>query len=152
MKKILLSALLLIMFHGAFAKHIIGGELRYEFVGSGTLPNTKVYKVILLLIKGDATGPTVANLAANYLVAIFNNDDNAWFPGTVPDLQNGIHLLWQLDMDDPPGILPMPIIGSPCLTNQPTLLYTYATYSALVELPDNNNGYTIVHQTLLQAG
>lgn len=147
MKKILLSALLLIMFHGAFAKHIIGGELRYEFVGPGSLPNTKVYKIILLLIKGDATGAGVANLAASYVVAIFNNDNNQWVPGTESDPQNNGHLLWLMNQDDPPGILPMPIIGSPCLTNQPTLLYTYATYSMTVELPDNNNGYTIAHQT-----
>lgn len=147
MKKIILSVLLLVLSYCTFAAHIIGGELRYEFVGQGTLPNTKIYKIILLLIKGDATGPNVAQLAPSYVVAIFDNDNNQWVSGSQPDPNGNGHLLWLMPQDNPPGILPMPIIGSPCLVNQPTLLYTYATYSMTVELPDNNNGYTIAHQT-----
>ncbi|MFT3910580.1 MAG: PKD domain-containing protein [Ferruginibacter sp.] len=131
----------------SFAAHIIGGELRYEFVGPGTLPNTKIYKIILLLIKGDATGPNVAQLAASYVVAVFNNDNNQWVPGTQPDPNGNGHMLWLMTMDNPPGILSMPITASPCLANQPTLAYTYATYSMTIELADNNNGYTIAHQT-----
>src|SRR4051812_47592246 len=110
MKKMLLSFLLILMFSGTFAAHIIGGELRYEFVGLGSLPNTKVYKIILLLIKGDATGPNVAQLAPSYVVAIFNNDNNQWVPGSQPDPNTGTHFLWLMPQDNPPGILSMPII------------------------------------------
>ncbi len=147
MKKILLFSLLLTVFSGTYAAHIIGGELRYEFVGPGSQPDRKIYKIILLLVKGDATGPNVAQLPASVLVGVFNNDNNQWVNGTIPDGQGNGHLLWQLTMDNPPGILSVPFIGSPCLTNQPTLVYTYATYSTTIELQDNNNGYTIAHQT-----
>ncbi len=126
---------------GSFAAHIIGGELRYEIVGPGSLPNTKIYKILLLLLKGDATGPSVAGLAPSYVVGIFDNDNNQKLPGPEPNL------MWRLMQNNPPGIVPVPIIGSPCLTNQPSLMYTYATYSLNVELPDNNNGYTVAHQT-----
>lgn len=142
MKKIILVCLLSLIISSGFAAHIIGGELRYEFVGPGSLPNTKIYKIILLLVKGDATGPTVADLAPFYLVGIFNNDNNTKVPGPITPNQ-----MWQMPQDNPPGILPVPITASPCLTNQPSLQYTYATYSLNVELPDNNNGYTIAHQT-----
>ncbi len=141
MKKIIFSLLFTLICTCTFAAHIIGGELRYEFVGPGTLPNTKIYKIILLLVKGDATGPNVANLAASYVVGIFNNDDNTKFIGTAIDDN------WLIVQDDPPGILSVPLNASPCLTNPPNLVYTYATYSLTVELPDNNNGYTISHQT-----
>lgn len=141
MKKFLLFCVLIAASYGSFAAHIIGGELRYEFVGPGSLPNTKIYRLILLLVKGDATGPNVASLAPSYLVGIFNNDNNTKLEG--PEVNS----LWRLVQNNPPGILNMPITASPCLTNQPTLQYTYATYTLDVELPDNNNGYTVAHQT-----
>ncbi|MBS1742173.1 MAG: gliding motility-associated C-terminal domain-containing protein [Bacteroidetes bacterium] len=148
MKKFLLFfVLLFFVFSGTFAAHIIGGELRYEYLGPGTTPNTRSYKIILLLIKGDATGPNVAQLAASYVVGIFNNDNNQMIPGDQPDPNGNGHLLWLMTRDEPPGIQAMPIIASPCLVNQPTLAYTYATYSMTIELPLNNNGYTIAHQT-----
>ncbi len=146
-KNLLLLLLLIISSSGTFARHIIGGELRYEFVGSGSLPNTKIYKIILLLIKGDATGPTVADLAPSYVVGVFNNDNNQMVPGTQPAPSGNGNLLWLMLMDNPPGILSVPFIQPGCLTNPPNLAYTYATYSMNIELPDNNNGYTITHQT-----
>lgn len=141
MKKLLLYFLLLLLFNSSFAAHIIGGELRYEIVGPGSLPNSKIYRIILTLVKGDATGPGVALLANSYVIGIFNNDNNVKLTG--PEANN----MWLLVQNNPPGIQSMPIIASPCLTNQPTLQYTYATYSTQVELPDNNNGYTVAHQT-----
>ncbi len=141
MKKILLSFLLLFTISFSYAAHIIGGELRYEIIGPGTQPNTRLYKIILLLVKGDATGPNVADLGPSYVVGIFNNDNNVKVPGTTT-FQD-----WLISMDNPPGILPVPILASSCLTNPPNLNYTYATYSMTVELPINASGYTVVHQT-----
>ena len=62
-----------------FAAHIIGGEMRYEYVSPGAGPNSKVYRIILILFRGDAGG---AALDPSYPVAIYNNDNNLKFPGT----------------------------------------------------------------------
>lgn len=141
MKRILLAILLAVFSLPTMAAHIIGGELRYEYLGPGVAPNTKRFKIILLLFKGDASGGSVAPLAPSYVVGIFNNDNGAKVPGasTFSD--------WVITQDVPPGILPVPIQVSSCINNPPTLAYTYARYSFEVELPNNNNGYTLAYQT-----
>ena len=141
MKKFLLAIILVALALPLTAAHIIGGELRYEYIGPGAAPNTKRFKIILLLFKGDASGGSVAPLAPSYVVGIFNNDNGAKVPGasTFSD--------WVITQDVPPGILPVPIQVSSCIDNPPTLAYTYARYSFEVELPDNNNGYTLAYQT-----
>src|SRR5690606_15201721 len=54
---------------------------------------------------------------------------------------------WVMLRDHPPGILPVPISVTPCIANPPVLEYTYASYSFEIELPHNNNGYTVAFQT-----
>ncbi len=141
MKRILLAIFLLIVAFPSLGAHIIGGELRYEYLGPGSGANTKRFRIVLLLFKGDASGGSVAPLAPSYVVGIFNNDNGLKVPGssTFSD--------WVITQDVPPGILPVPIQVSSCIDNPPTLAYTYARYSFEVELPDNNDGYTIAYQT-----
>lgn len=141
MKRLLLAISIFLAFAiSSKASHIIGGEMRYEYVGPGVAPNSKIFKIILILFKGDATGPTVAPLDATYVFGIYNNDNGAKFPGTA------INSNWTIFQDNPPGILTVPIVLPACIENPPTLNYTYATYSTQVELPNTNTGYTIVYQ------
>ncbi len=137
MKRILLFLLLFSCTH-SYAAHIIGGEFRYEYVGPGTTPGSKIYKIILLLVKGDNTAG--APLAGSYVVGIYNNDNGVKFPGT------SVNNTWTITMQNP-GIQSLPIIINPCLTNAPTLIYTWATYSATIEFPQNISGYTVAYQT-----
>ena len=122
--------------------HIIGGEMRYVYVGPGVAPNSKIYRIVMILFKGDAP-PPAADLALSYIVAIYNNDNGQKFPGTAGSTGNN----WLITQDIPPGILPVPIILPSCIEGAPVLNYTYATYSMIVELPDNLNGYTVAFQT-----
>ncbi len=119
-----------------FAAHIIGGEMRYEYVSPGAGPNSKVYRIILILFRGDAGG---AALDPSYPVAIYNNDNNLKFPGTA------VNSNWSIIRDNFPG--PVPIVFPSCIQGAPVLDYTYATYSMTVELPDTQNGYTVAYQT-----
>jgi gliding motility-associated-like protein len=141
MKRLLLVIALFLTSIASFAAHIIGGEMRYEYVGPGTAPNSKIFRIYLLLFKGDATGPNVAPLEPSYVVGIYNNDGNIKFPGTA------VNSNWTISRVEPPGIIAVPIVFPPCIQNAPVLNYTYATYSMLVELPNSVNGYTIVFQT-----
>ncbi len=144
MKKILFSLLFIITFQNAFSTHIIGGEMRYEYIGPGTAPNSKQYRIRLLLLRGG----TGASFISQYIVGIFNNDNNQKVigdagPGPAP---NGGFDNW-IAREDFVAPLPVPILSSPCIQNPPTFDYTYKTYSFILELPNNNTGYTLVFQT-----
>ncbi|HEV7782584.1 MAG TPA: PKD domain-containing protein [Chitinophagaceae bacterium] len=140
MKRFLLSITLLFLFAGSsFAAHIIGGEMRYTYLGPGSLPNTKNYRLTLWLARGE----TGALFATFYIAAIYNNDNGLKVPGTAGTSGNN----WRLDQDNPPGILSVPIVLPSCIQGAPVLNYTYATYSTTVDLPDNLNGYTVAYQT-----
>lgn len=136
MKKTLLAVILSIAFYSGFATHIIGGEMRYEYIGPGAAPNSKQYRIRLLLLRG----PTGATFISQYIVGVFNNDDNSKVIGTA-DNNN-----WAA-VEDFFTPIPVPINISPCIQFPPTLSYTYKTYSFLIELPDNNAGYTVAFQT-----
>lgn len=136
MKKLLLAFILTIAFYSGFSTHIIGGEMRYEYVGPGAAPNSKQYRIRLLLLRG----PTGATFISQYIVGIFNNDNNAKVIGTA---DNGN---WAA-VEDFFTPLAVPINISPCIQFPPSLNYTYKTYSFLVELPNNNAGYTVAFQT-----
>jgi gliding motility-associated-like protein len=137
MKHLVLSiAAFLFFFCYAFAAHIIGGEMRYAYVGPGTAPNTKVYQITLILFRGD--DPNGAPLAGSYVIGIFNNDNNQKLPG------NAANNNWLISQN---SISPVPIVFPTCIQNAPVLNYTYGIYTMTVELPDNQNGYTATYQT-----
>ena len=138
MKKFLFFSFLTFMFSNAFATHIIGGEMRYEYIGPGAAQNSKQYRIRLLLLKGD--GLNNADLINQYIVGVFNNTNNQKVQGSA---QNNN---WAA-VEDFPGKLPVPIIVSPCITGDVTLLYTYKTYSFVIELQNNSSGYTVAFQT-----
>lgn len=138
MRMLLLLCLLFFIFFEASATHIIGGEMRYDYIGPGVAPNSKIYKIHLLLLKGDS--PTGADLITQYIVGVFNNDNGQKVIGTAANNN------WAA-VEDFSGKLDVPIIVSPCIQNPPTLLYKYKTYSFTIELPDNISGYTVAFQT-----
>lgn len=137
MKHILISFLFAFFISNAFATHIIGGEMRYEYIGPGAFPNTKQYRIHLLLLKDNNSG---ANLNTQYVVGVFNNDNNQKVLGPA-DNNNW----WAVE--DFTGTLPVPINSSPCIQFPPNLNYVYKTYSFLVDVTDNASGYTVVFQT-----
>ena len=140
MKRILLAFLFLLCFTlPSFAAHIIGGEMRYTYVGPGVAPNSKIYRLTLILFRGD--DPTGAQFAPFYVVGIYNNDNGAKIIGTAANSN------WQVNQDEPPGVLPVPIVLPTCIQGAPSLNYTYASYSMTIELPVNQNGYTAAYQT-----
>jgi|CXWL01.1.fsa_nt_gi gliding motility-associated-like protein len=123
----------------SLAAHIIGGEMRYTYVGPGSAPNSKNYRITLWLARGEFG----AAFAPTYVVAIYNNDNGFKVTGTAGSTGDN----WLVTMDNPPGIQPVPIILPSCIQGAPVLNYTYATYSMNIELPTNLNGYTVVYQT-----
>ncbi len=136
MKRILLVLLLFTLVLPAYATHLIGGEMRYEYIGPGSSQNSKQFRIRLLLLRGPG-GATFIN---QYIVGVFNNDNGQKVFGPA-DNQN-----WAA-VQDFVTPLPVPINVSPCIQNAPNLQYTYKTYSFVIELPNNSAGYTVAFQT-----
>ena len=145
MKRFLLAIIsFFVLAQSSWAHHIIGGEMRYTYLGSGAA-NSKQYKITMLLFRGD--DPNGAPLDPSYIVAIYSNDNGQKINGTAGSTGNN----WEMFMDNPPGIQSVPIIFPTCIQDPPILNYTYASYSMIVDLPNNSTGYTIVFQTCCRA-
>ncbi|MBI3139510.1 MAG: gliding motility-associated C-terminal domain-containing protein [Sphingobacteriales bacterium] len=123
----------------AKAAHIIGGEMRYTYVSAGVSPNSKIYRITLILYRGD--DPTGAQFAPTYVIGIFNNDNGSKITGTAANNN------WLVTQEIPPGIQDVPIVLPTCIQGAPSLNYTYASYSLTIELPVNMSGYTAAYQT-----
>ncbi|MBA2248790.1 MAG: hypothetical protein H0W12_01205, partial [Chitinophagaceae bacterium] len=117
----------------AFASHIVGGEMTYQYLGPGTAPNTKSYKVTLKLFR-DENCSNCAAIPGSVFIGVFSNDNGNEYLGPL-DIQKNSE-------DDVP-IAPFP----PCITNAPSLIYHVAYYIFTLELPANNKGYTVSYQT-----
>jgi len=137
MKKTLLISLVLLMGLPCQAKHIIGGEMVYEYKGPGSTPNTSKYVITLKLFRDQHAPPDAAPMPLNVYIGIFSNDNLSQYPGAgrffdVPR------------MDElPVTVNPFPV----CIHNPPLLDYDVGLYVFTVDLPDNNKGYTATYQT-----
>ena len=112
----------------ALSRHVAGGELFYEYLGSGNAPNTSNYKITLRLFREcSSPGPRLENERVN--VGIYQND------------------ILYTDLS-------LPMIGSinelrlrtdlfPCLVGDPVVCYEVAIYSNVIALPNNQSGYLL---------
>ncbi|MEO6490436.1 MAG: PKD domain-containing protein [Ferruginibacter sp.] len=132
MKNVLLLLFFLSSFSLAYAKHITGGEMIYDYLGPGSTANTKRYLVTLRLFRDEnCFGCSV--MPATVTMGIYNNDNN-----------NRIgYITRSLQFSELVPINALP----PCITNPPTLSYTVGYYEMEIELTNNNSGYTIAYQT-----
>ncbi len=132
MKKIYLSVLFIGISFCAFAKHITGGEVFYDFLREGN--NSKFYRITLVLFRDNFCGGGCAALPTIVGVGLFNNDNN--------QLVGGFRNI-NISREDP-----LPILAAPgCLSNPPNFNYSGGYYIAEIELPNNVKGYTYAYQT-----
>lgn len=121
----------------AQAAHITGGEMIYDYMGPGSSPNSKQYRITLYLFRDqNCTGCAV--MPTNVFIGVFNLDNGAQVSGSP-----GPHWDVPKSSEGPVSILPFP----PCMTNPPILSYNVAIYTFTADLPDNVNGYTAAYQT-----
>jgi gliding motility-associated-like protein len=121
----------------AEAAHITGGEMIYDYLGPGSAPNTKQYRITLYLFR-DQNCTGCAAMPGNVFIGVFNNDNGQQVSGTP-----GPHWDVPKSNEGPVSILPFP----PCMTNPPVLNYNVAIYTFVVQLADNFEGYTASYQT-----
>ena len=134
MKRILLLLLLSFSLLPAFAKHITGGEIIYDYTGPGETPGSKNYTITLILFRDALNcGAGCAQLPATATIGIYNNDNG-----------NLVSFLTvsQSSLTDPLAIISKP----PCLSNEPPLHYQAGYYTTSISVTDNNAGYTATYQ------
>lgn len=132
MKKFFFFVVVLLSFFPAFAKHITGGEIIYDYLGPGASGSSSRYHVTLILFR-DNNCVACSVMPVSVTLGVFDNDDNSkLFLRTVP-----------LESTAPLEIIASP----PCLTNQPALDYSAGYYPFDIDVPINLNGYTITYQT-----
>jgi gliding motility-associated-like protein len=136
MKKIFFLLIFLSCVSKIFATHIAGGELFYEYVGTGTVANTERYKITMRLFREcNPPNPTTTAQLNGEIVII------GIYSTATLTLQNQIQLTQQF-VSDPPSIQNTPGIN-PCLTGNPVACYQIGTYSATIDLPITTSGYTL---------
>lgn len=133
MKKNIFILLILSSFcFPAFARHITGGEIFYEYIGPGATAGTSQYKITLRLFRDCYSGGATLDPTAN--LGIFDKAGNVSVPGSP--------FLFRLDHTDrieKNGNLP-------CIVNAPLVCYEVGYYFNTVTLPDNALGYWVAYQ------
>ena len=80
MKRLSLAILTFFVFSASSnAAHIIGGEMRYIYMGLWSALNSKIYQIVMILFKGY--DPSGAPLSPSFVVGIFDNDTRIKVPG-----------------------------------------------------------------------
>lgn len=139
MKKTLLILSFCFCFQQIFAKHIIGGEMFYTYIGKGQAPNTSKYQITLRLFRDDYAPADAAEMPADVYIGIFNNDNNTQFPNP----QTGSYFQVSRSSYQSVNVNSFPS----CMVKVPKLAYHSADFTFTVELPNNSKGYTASYQT-----
>lgn len=137
MKKTILFFLFCFSVLNVSAKHIIGGEMFYTYLGPGTAPNTAQYRITLRLFRDDHAPVDAAQMPTEVYIGIFNNDNNQQFPSP------GRYYTVPFSNYQSVNINKFPV----CMVNPPNLAYHSSDFSFTVTLPVNASGYTAAFQT-----
>lgn len=115
MKKLCSLTAFLLFLLPAFASHIVGGEMTYEYLGPGS-DGTSSYRIVLRLFRDRncyLTNPNCADMPGNVSIGIYKNDGGAQFPGKGEYYK----VIKGLEAN-------LPVVGyPPCISNPPELNY-----------------------------
>ena len=112
------------------ARHIAGGEMSYEYLGSGAQAGSGRYRITLRLYRDcQSSGSQLDQTAA---ITIFQTGFNAVFR----DLQVPVSRMETVQLSSP----------GPCIDNAPNVCYQIGVYYAEVDLPFSVSGYTVAYQ------
>jgi gliding motility-associated-like protein len=116
----------------AFASHISGGELFYQYLGPGTASNSDHYRVSVRLFRECTSTGQILNTEYPD-ITIYVTGTNQY----VTDLP--LTMTWVGDpvvLQNTPGAIP-------CLTGDGALCYQIGVFDSVIDLPRIPNGYTL---------
>jgi len=117
----------------ARASHIIGGEMYYEYLGSPRAGVSR-YQITLKLFRVCEHGGNIAEMPPSVYFAVFSKDN-----GARTDLQ-------QFSRSGPVQTVTSGQVD-PCIVNPPTICFEIGMYEGVIEVNDNNQGYTVAFQS-----
>ena len=124
MKKMFLLLLLSLFYLYSLADHLKGGSMYYEYLGSGSTPNTLKYRITLKQYLRCGTLQTDQNV---YL-GIFDGASNQL-------LKTDSMLLIRSEIAQKSDFS--------CIVRPPPVCYQIDTYVLVLDLPNNTSGYTL---------
>lgn len=119
------------------AHHIIGGEMTYQYLGTGSAAKTSKYLITLKIFRDEHAPPGTALMPDEVYIGIFNNDNNQQYQGPYP------YYVVDKSSESMVTVNALP----PCINNAPNLNYHVGIFTLTVELPDNSKGYAAAFQT-----
>lgn len=105
----------------------------YQYMGPGSSPGTKLYKITLRLFRDNLGGG--AAMPGSVYIGIFNNDNSQAIGGS--PFTVSITSSVSVPVSPPPA----------CMVNPPTLDYSMGSFEFTIQLSNNANGYTAAYQT-----
>lgn len=140
MKKNALLVILLFTVSKLFASHIVGGEVLYTYIGPGATAGESEYRISIRLFSdcNVPCGAGVACLPEQSVIGIFTNAS--------PYPIHRSHSLPRISTER------ISLSTYPaCISARLPVCYEIKTYSSLISLPDNNEGYVITYQNCCRA-
>lgn len=128
MKKLLFIISIVLFSLPAFARHIAGGELMYQYLGDAGGGNSNYLLTLRLFRDCFSTGPLLEREQVN--VGVYDENNN--LIKTVP-----------LSISGAISTLILNTGAFPCLVGNVNVCYQVALYTNTVTLPDNTGGYTL---------
>ena len=130
-KKSILIILLVCFCLPAFANHIAGGELFYEYVGPGVAANSSKYKITMRLFRDCfSNGQTLD--AETVTIGIYNQSSGQQFGSAI---SLGLSPITTISLNTS---------AIPCLINAPNVCFQVGLFSNTVELTNTADGYTLI--------
>ncbi|HYH13805.1 MAG TPA: hypothetical protein VD794_01205, partial [Flavisolibacter sp.] len=118
------------------ASHIYGGEMIYEFM-SRNADGSKKYRITLRLFRDNSGGAMAAQLPNTVLIGIYDYETKTYHPA----MQSSYSVVRTN------GPNPVPVNVSPCITGSFIADYSVASYSLVIDLPANKEGYICSFET-----
>ena len=121
--KLLFLTLFFLQFFSANASHIVGGVMNYKYLGNNN------FEITLFVYRDDIRANPNAFLDNPAIIRVYNGSVETQFNFTLP-------------FD---SFLNSPLVD-PCATIPITERIDWTKYRGIINLPPNNNGYTIYYQ------
>ncbi|MEJ7682258.1 MAG: PKD domain-containing protein [Segetibacter sp.] len=134
MKKCLVIIITLLSFLQSSASHISGGELFYEYLGPGSLPNSSKYKITTRLFSDcHPIDPLNTQIIEDEVVVIGIYKNNGLI------LQSTVPLTLQLPISE----IKLNTSTIPCLINAPEVCFRIGIFTGTVDLPVSADDYIL---------
>ena len=138
MKKLSVILSVLLLTSVAYANHINGGEIYYEYLGPGSAANSDQFRITLRLFRDcNITGEGVAEMPTSVILGIFRRTSPTGYAIYSSPTVNRTSLT---------SFSPTPS-AYPCVINFPNICYQVGVFTFTVDLPREQYGYTIAFQT-----